>query len=226
MPPPRHVHVLHTDPMHPMLQACAAPLGSSPIDLSAVLIRSLDILLIHSLDILLIGYCCSPEASARRVSWWTLLFRPLMHWLPRHLAHRLLLFASSFSSSCVLVDPPLTSSDALASEGVRGGFQRMVGMISGWWEWPVGNQQEEKPVKGWGRASRGSRRRGREKKTFYLHRICIMIALAGHGLCIALALPRVDAACSRASSACRFLPRNILGNVPWGPAREISCGIS
>ena len=39
----------------------------------------------------------------------------------------------------------------------------MVGMISGWWEWPVGNQQEEKPVKGWGRASRGSRRRGREK---------------------------------------------------------------
>ena len=146
-----------------MLQACAAPLGSSPIDLSAVLIRSLDILLIHSLDILLIGYCCSPEASARRVSWWTLLFRPLMHWLPRHLAHRLLLFASSFSSSCVLVDPPLTSSDALASEGVRGGFQRMVGMISGWWEWPVGNQQEEKPVKGWGRASRGSRRRGREK---------------------------------------------------------------
>ena len=123
-------------------------------------------------------------------------------------------------------NPPLTSSDALASEGVRGGFQRMVGMISGWWEWPVGNQQEEKPVKGWGRASRGSRRRGREKKTFYLHRICIMIALAGHGLCIALALPRMDAACSRASSACRFLPRNILGNVPWGPAREISCGIS
>ena len=101
----------------------------------------------------------------------------------------------------------------------------MVGMISGWWEWPVGNQQEEKPVKGWGRASRGSRRRGREK-TFCLHRICITIALAGHGLCVALALLWVDAACSRASDACRFLPRNILGNAPWGPAREISCGIS
>ena len=53
----------------------------------------------------------------------------------------------------------------------------MVGMISGWLEWSVGDQQEEKLVKGWGRASRGSRRRGREK-TFCLHRICIAIARA------------------------------------------------